>query len=188
MTISNSPAREDDRVHDPWLIAGLLLLALLSIGAVLVYRSAPQTLAEASTGSWLAATPNAAAANLARARERLERAREAAQLGEDSIAATIDSVAAAHAWRAAELASDSATAMEALAVWAEAQLNRAEHLRILGTGVGLRLDDNETLRRAVDIVNEVDSISPDPAARAQADSLRNVLERQLRPGPLRWLP
>ena len=154
----------------------------------MVYRSAPQTLAEASTGSWLAATPNAAAANLARARERLERAREAAQLGEDSIAATIDSVAAAHAWRAAELASDSATAMEALAVWSEAQLHRAERLRVLGTGVGLRLDDNTTLRRAVDIVNEVDSISPDPGVRAQADSLRTVLERQLRPGPLRWLP
>lgn len=188
MTSSDASARRASKARDPWVIGGLLLLALLSIGAVLVYRSAPQTLAEAGTGSWLAATPNAAAANLARARERLERAREAAQIGQDSLAAAIDSVAASHAWRAAELATDSSSAIEAIAVWSEAQLHRAERLRILGTGVGLRLDDNETLRRAVDIVSQVDSISPDPAVRAHADSLRTVLERQLRPGPLRWLP
>jgi len=44
------------------------------------------------------------------------------------------------------------------------------------------------LRRALEIVTELDSISPDPAVRARADSLRTVLERRLRPGPLQWLP
>lgn len=186
--MSSEPPPDGDSPRDLWVVGGLLLLLLLSIGAVLIYRSAPQTLAEAGTGSWLAATPNAAAANLARARESLERAHEAAQLGQDSAAVALDSVAAAHAWRAGELASDSATAMEALALWSEAQLHRADGLRILGTGGGLRLDDNAMLRRALEIVTELDSISPDPAVRARADSLRTVLERRLRPGPLQWLP
>ena len=51
MTNRDSPEREDHRARDPWVIGGLLLLALLSVGAVMVYRSAPQTLAEARTGS-----------------------------------------------------------------------------------------------------------------------------------------
>lgn len=174
--------------RDGWLMGGLVLLALLSVAAILVYRSAPRTVADARTGSWLAARPNAAGAHLARGRERLERAILEAQAGNDSAAAAIDSVAADHGWRAVSLASDPAEEREALALWAEANLHRAEQLRVMGTGVGLRPDDDATLRRALQLALSVDSISPDPAIRARADSIRLMLERQLRLGPLEWLP
>jgi hypothetical protein len=169
-------------------MGGLVLLALLSIGAVALYRSAPRTLAEARTESWLAARPNAVGANLARARERMDASARESQAGNDSLAALADSAAAEHAWRAVTLASDANQRREALALWSESMLHRAAMLRALGTGAGFRPDDDATLRRALDLVVRVDSISPFPAARARADSLRGEIERQLRPGPLEWLP
>ena len=182
------PRKPPPRDRDPVVIGGLVLLALLSIGAFLVYRAAPRTLAEAGTGSWLAARPNAAGANLARGRERLERAAQEAAAGNDSAAAEIDSVAAVHGWRAATLASTAAEQREAIDLWAQAMLHRAEMLRLMGTGAGLRPDHDPTLRRALALVMRVDSISPDRRTRARADSIRLVLERQLRPGLLEWLP
>ena len=173
---------------DPWVVGGLMLLALLSVGAILIYRSAPSSLAEARTESWFAARPNAFGANLARGRERLDRAYEEALAGNDSATITLDSVAAEHGWRAATLASDARQREEALALWAEATLHRAETLRVMGTGVGLRPDDNATLERALQLAIQVDSIGPRPTFRARADSLRVALERQLRLGPLEWLP
>ena len=174
--------------RDPWVIGGLFLLGLLTLAAILLYRSAPATLAEARTESWLAARPNAVGANLARARERLDAASREAAVANDSLAAAFDSVAAEHAWRAASLASDAGQRREALALWSEAMLHRAEMLRVMGTGAGFRADDDVILRRALDLVMRVDSISPFPAARARADSLRGEIERQLRVGPLEWLP
>lgn len=174
--------------RDPVLIGGLLLLALLTVAAVIVYATAPRTLAEAGTGSWLAARPNAAGPHLARGRERFERARQEAAAGNDSTAAALDSVAADHGWRAATVAENAADQRAGLALWTEATLHRADVLRVMGTGVGLRPDDDPTLRRALGLTLRVDSISPDPRARARADSLRRVIERQLRPGPLEWLP
>ncbi len=190
--MSEQPAAEarerQPRDRDPVLIGGLVLLLLLTIGAVLVYRTAPRTLAEAGTGSWLAARPNAASANLARGRERLERAMLEAAAGNDSAAAAIDSVAAVHGWRAATLATTAAEQREAIGLWSEAMLHRAEMLRVMGTGAGLRSDDDPTLRRALELVLRVDSISPERRTRARADSMRLVIERQLRPGLLEWLP
>ena len=174
--------------RDPWVIAGLVLLGILSVAAILLYRSAPATLAEARTESWLAARPNAVGANLARARERLDAAAREAALANDSLAAAFDSVASEHAWRAASLASEAGQRREALALWSEAMLHRAEMLRVMGTGAGFRADDDPILRRALGLVVRVDSISPFPAARARADSLRVEIERQLRVGPLEWLP
>ena len=182
------PRKPPPHDRDPVVIGGLVLLALLSIGAFLVYRAAPRTLAEAGTGSWLAARPNAAGANLARGRERLERAAQEAAAGNDSAAAEIDSVAAVHGWRAATLASTAAEQREAIDLWAQAMLHRAEMLRLMGTGAGLRPDHDPTLRHALALVMRVDSISPDRRTRARADSMRLVLERQLRPGLLEWLP
>lgn len=170
------------------MVGGLALLAVLTLGAVAVYSSEPRTLAEASTESWLAARPNAYGANLARARERFERAREAAASGRDSAAAALDSAAAERAMHAARITSDPTEQRQALQLWAAATLHHADILRIAGTGLGLRPDDEATLRRALALVLSVDSISPDPETRARADSLRLQLERQLRIGPLEWLP
>ena len=174
--------------RDPWILGGLLLLALLTIAAVLVYRSAPRTLAEARTGSWLAASPNAYGANLARARERYEAALREAAAGNDSLAAATDSVAAEHAWRAAGLATEADDRREALRLWSQATLHRSDRLRIRGTGAGFRPDDNALLQQALELVQRVDSLSPFPGARARADTLRAEIQRQLRPGPLEWLP
>lgn len=184
---SDAPRDASPR-FDPWTVAGLVLLALLTLGAIQLYRSAPRTLAEARTGSWVAAAPKAASANLARARERLDRALEAAAAGNDSAAVAFDSAAAEHAWTAAAAASDATMREEAEELWAAATLHRADRLRILGTGTGLSPDDNATLRRALDLVLRVDSLSSLPQARARADTLRATIERQLRPGPLEWLP
>jgi hypothetical protein len=184
----STPDAPPPRTHDPVVVGGLLLLALLTVGAVLIYASAPRTLAEARTGSWIAARPNAAGAHLARGRERLERALQEASVGRDSTAAALDSVAAEHGWRAATLAANAADQREALALWAEATLHRAEMFRLMGTGIGLRPDDDPTLRRALALVMRVDSISPDRRIRLRADSMRLTIERELRPGPLEWLP
>lgn len=174
--------------RDPCVLGGLLLLAALTVAALFVYRSAPRTLAEARTGSWLAARPNAFGANLARGQERYEAALREASAGNDSLAAVFDSVAAEHAWRAAGVTDEAGERREALRLWSQAVLHRADRLRVLGTGAGFRPDDDPVLRKALTLVQQVDSLSPFPGARARADTLRLEIERQLRPGPLEWLP
>lgn len=165
-----------------------MLLGVLSLGAVLVYRSAPQSVAEVRTEGLLAARPNAYGPNMARARERLETARREATARGDSVAAELDSVAADHAWRAGEIASSPEERDAALRLWAEAMLERAQRLHRLGTGSGLRRDDNELLNRSLQLVQRVLSTAPPAEIQLRADSLRREVERQLRPGPLEWLP
>lgn len=172
--------------RDPWTLGGLVLLGLLTLLAVLLYRSAPQSAAEAGAESWLAARPNAVAPHLARARERLEYAAAQAAAGNDSAAVAADSVAAESAWRARELTTDAAQRAEATTLWADAMLASAEILRRGGTGAGLRPDDNDLLRRALARVERVLAVTG--AHRARAEALRDQLTRQLRTGPLEWLP
>lgn len=174
--------------RDPWTIGGVGALALLTLLVVALYRSAPQSVSEASTQSWLAARPNAVAPHLARARERLRYAAEQAALGNDTLALAADSVAAESAWRARGLAEDSTARAEGTALWAEAMLARAEILRRAGRGAGLRPDDNDTLRRALAAVERVLTVDVPTSARTRADSLRGEIARELRPGPLEWLP
>ena len=59
-------------------------------------------------------------------------------MANDSVAAAFDSVAAEHAWRAASLASDAGQRREALALWSEAMLHRAEMPDGLATLIGSR--------------------------------------------------
>lgn len=177
-----------EQPRDPWVVGGVALLGLLSVLVVLLYRSAPQSVAEASTQTWLAARPDAVAPHLARARERLEFARAQVAAGRDSLAITADSAAAESAWRARVLAEEPAQLAEATELWAEATLAWAAILQRQGTGVGLRLDDNETLRRALALVERVLTEELSSVQRANARTLRDEITRQLRPGPLEWLP
>lgn len=174
--------------RDPWLVGGVGALALLTLLVVALYRSAPQSVGEASTQSWLAARPNAVAPQLARARERRRFAVEQAALGNDSAALAADSVAAESAWRARGLAEDSTARAEGTMLWAESMLARAELLRRIGRGAGLRRDDNATLRRALAAVERVLEVELPSPTRARAEALRAEVARQLRPGPLEWLP
>lgn len=175
-------------MRDLWTIGGLALLGVLTALVLLLYRSAPQSVSEASTESWLAARPNAVAPHLARARERLAYAGSQRAVGNDSLALVADSVAAESAWRARSLADGQEQRAEATALWGEAVLAWAEILRVQGTGAGLRPDDDATLRRAGALVDGTLAVDLAPPLRARADSVRAEIDRQLRLGPLEWLP
>src|SRR5215218_4768968 len=174
--------------RDPWTVAGLALLGVLSVLVLLLYRSAPQSVSEASTESWLAARPNAVAPQLARARERLAYASAQLAAGNDSTALLADSVAADAAWRARSLAEDGARRTEATTLWGEAVLAWAEILKRRGTGAGLRPDDDETLRRARELVDRALAVALPATLRARATSMRDDIDQELRLGPLEWLP
>jgi hypothetical protein len=175
-------------LKDPWTVAGLALLGVLTLLTLLLYRSAPQSVSEASTESWLAARPNAVAPHLARARERIAYASAQLAAGNDSTALAADSAAAESAWRARSLADDGAQRTEATTLWGEAILAWAEILRRQGTGAGLRPDDNETLRRARALVDRALAVALPEALRQRAIVLRAEIDRELRLGPLEWLP
>lgn len=166
-------------------MGGVALLVLLSVGAVMLYRSAPQSAAEVTTGALLAARPGAFEPNLARAEERL---RAAASAPDDSSAVAALASAAELGWRARELAADPEETGRATAVWAEAMLGWAERLRAAGTGAGLRPDDNQLLRQALALTQSVGTVPLPPPLRQRTETLRARIERQLRPGPLEWLP
>ncbi len=170
---------------DPWVAGGVGLLLLLSAGVVALYRSAPQSAAEVRTGTLLAARPSAFGPHLARAEERL---RTAAAAPDDSAAIAALTEAAESAWRARELAADSSEVGRATTVWATALLDWADRLRAAGTGEGLRSDDDPLLRQALVLVERVRSIPLPPQLGQHAASLREEIERQLRLGPLEWLP
>lgn len=179
---------EPERRRDPWVIGGLALLGALSLGGLLLYRSAPQSVAEVRSGTWVAARPNAHGAQLGRARERLAAAEREAASGNDSLALALDSAAAEHAWRARELAEAEDQRAEATGLWAEALLRRAELLRRAGTGKGLRRDDNQLLRHALALTERVLTVATAAPQRQRATTLRDALTRELRTGPMEWLP
>ena len=165
-----------------------MLLATLTLLVVLLYRSAPQSVSEASTESWLAARPNAVAPHLARARERLAYGSAQLAAGNDSTALAADSAAAESAWRARSLADDGTARTEATTLWGEAILAWAEILRRRGTGAGLRPDDDATLRRARALVDRALAVALPETLRQRATVLRAEIDRELRLGPLEWLP
>lgn len=173
--------------HDPWTVGGLLLLVLLSLGVVQLYRAAPQSVAEARDRTVLAARPDAFTPRLARAEAWLREA-EAAAPADDSLAVAAYGEAVAEAVRASEAADDEARRALARDVWARAVLGWADRLRVAGTGVGVRPDDEPTLRRALAMVEQVLASDPPPPTRERAAALRQRIERQLRVGPLEWLP
>lgn len=174
--------------EDPWSLGGLVLLALLTAAVFALYRSAPQTVEEARNRTLLAARPSAFAPRLAQAEERLRAGETAAGRGEDSVAVAAFEEAAQQAALAGELAQSEAEAVAATAVWGRAHLAWAEQLRLAGTGEGLRPDDRETLDQALELVERVLAASPAPEVRARAEGMRDQIRRQLRIGPLEWLP
>ncbi|MBW3631157.1 MAG: hypothetical protein KY464_17965, partial [Gemmatimonadetes bacterium] len=99
-----------------------------------------------------------------------------------------DSAAAVSAWRARELAEDEQRGVEATTLWGEAVLGWAEILRRQGTGSGLRRDDNELLRRSRQLVDQALAVPLPAALRTRAETLRTEIDRELRLGPLEWLP
>lgn len=175
-------------VRDPWVGGGLALLALLTVGTVLLYRGEPQSVAEARTGAMVAVRPSAFTPRIARAQE-LARAADAASLSGDTVGAMREYAAAAEqAWAArgfAETPTDTSTATE---LWADAVLDRSALMLGSASAPWWRRDDDAALQDALAQVERVVAVPTSPAARQRAQALAEAIRAKLRPGPLEWLP
>jgi hypothetical protein len=180
--------RESAAVRDPWVGGGLALLALLTVGTVLLYRGEPQSVAEARTGAMVAVRPSAFAPRIARAQE-LARAADAAALSGDTVGAMREYAAAAEqAWAArgfAEAPTETSAATEA---WADAVLDRSALMLASASAPWWRRDDDAALQDALAQVERVVAVPTSPAARQRARALAEAIRAKLRPGPLEWLP
>lgn len=177
-----------DSGRDPLVQAGLLLLFLLSAATVALYRSAPQSVADASSRAWVAARPDVFGSRMARGRERLRAATLLLQQGDSAGATRGFLEAAQHGWEARTLASEPVQASEATELWADALLQRAAVFLAAGTGPWWRRDDDEVLQMALAAVQEVLTVPTRAETRTRAEQMRTSIERQLRTGPLEWLP
>ena len=177
-----------ESARDPWVVGGVALLAVLTLGALQLYRSAPQTLADAGTQGLIAVRPSAFGPRIARAEERLRVAEAAQAAGQDSAAISGFEAAAEQGLAARDFADTPADTSVALGLWSRAMLARARILLRTGVGPWWRRDDDERLRDALASVQAVQATPAAPSIRAQADSLAGEIERRLRPGPLEWLP
>ena len=180
--------RDSAITRDPWVAAGLALLALLTIGVVLLYRSAPQSVAEARSRTLVAVRPSAFEPRFARAEERARAARAAVAAGDTAAAVREYVVAAEEAWNARGLAEDDAERGRATDLWAGAVLDRAGIMLQAASSPWWRRDDNPVLQQALTSVERVQSVPTSPAVRQRADRLAADLRTKLRPGPLEWLP
>jgi hypothetical protein len=175
-------------LRDPWVIPGLALLAVLTVLALLLYRSAPQSAAEVSRATWVSVAPDAFTPRMARARERVSAALRARAAGDTAGALARYAEAEEEALSARERAGDSTRVAAATELWAGAALDRAELMLAAGARPWYRGDDEQLLREAMAVVQGVRSAPTSPGARQRADALAARIERQLRTGPLEWLP
>lgn len=179
-------AREAGR--DPWAVGGVVLLALLTLGTVLLYRSGPQSVSEARSRGWVAMRPDAFGPRVGRAEERLRAAAASLQAGDTAAAMAAYATAAEEAWTARGHAESDAQRGEATELWARAVLDRvALMLHAAGTP-WWRRDNDPLLREALTAVERVIATPTAPPTRVRAGELAEALRRKLRPGPLEWLP
>lgn len=174
--------------QDPWLVGGVVLLVLLSVATVLLYRGAPQNVAEAGARTWLSVRPDDFTPRLARARQARERALVLRAQGSDSAAAAQLAVAAGYAWEARERASESAGRATATELWAGSLLDRGELLLARGSTPWWRPDDDALLSEALASVDQALATPVAPETRRRAEQLRSSLQTKLRRGPLEWVP
>lgn len=180
--------RDTTALRDPWVAGGLALLFLLSVGTVAVYRTAPQSVAEARARSMVAVRPSAFAPRIARAEERARTAAAAAASGDSAAALEGYAAAAGEAWAARELAADSAESAAATELWAGAVLERAAMMLAAASSPWWRRDDDPALRDALAESERVLAVPTSGATRARAEALAAAIRTKLRPGPLEWLP
>lgn len=175
-------------LRDPWVAGGVALLTLLSAGVVLLYRGAPQSVAEARSRGWVAVSPDAYTPRVNRAEERLRAAEGALARGDTAAALAAYEAAAGEALTAAEHAPGEAERGAAAELWARAVLGRAALMLEAAGAPWWRPDDDELLRAALAAVERVAASPATPATRARAEELAGAIRRKLRPGPLEWLP
>ncbi|HYJ78330.1 MAG TPA: hypothetical protein VEW03_01905 [Longimicrobiaceae bacterium] len=184
------PGQDVPRPHhrDPWIAAGLAVLAVLTAGAILLYRSAPQSAAEVRGATWVAVAPDAFTPRISRARERVSAALRAGAAGDTAGALARYAEAEEEALLARGRAGDSAQVAASTELWAAAALDRAQLMLAAGARPWYRGDDNQRLAEALAVVRRVAGAPVSAAARQRADALGGRIARELRTGPLEWLP
>jgi hypothetical protein len=181
-------AAERSELRDRWVLPGLALLLVGTVLAALLYRAAPQSAAEVRTGALVAVAPDAFTPHLSRARERLDASQRARAAGDTAAAIARLAEGEQEALAARQRASDSTQVRTATDLWANVVLDRAELMLASGAGPWYKMDDDQVLKEAMVAVNRAQEAPLSPAARARAAALDERIRRQLRPGPLEWLP
>jgi hypothetical protein len=182
------PAARREGLRDPWVLPGLALLLAATVLAVLLYRAAPQSAAEVRSSALVAVAPDAFTPHLSRARERLNAAQRARAGGDTAGAIARLAEGEEEALAARQRATDSTQTRTATELWANVVLDRAELMLASGAGPWYRMDNDAVLKEALTAVNRAQQAPLAPATRARAAALDERIRRQLRPGPLEWLP
>lgn len=184
-----SPAtRFSAGLRDPWVIPGLALLAALTVAAVYLYASQPQSASEVGGRAWVALAPDAYTPRIARARERVKAGQDAAATGDTAAAIARYAEAEEEALSARERAGTPERASEAAELWAGIALDRAGLMLGAGATPWYRGDDDQMLQDARAVVQRVLAAPLSAATKQRAQQLDARIERQLRTGPLEWLP
>jgi hypothetical protein len=182
------PAARGEGLRDPWVLPGLALLLAATVLAVLLYRATPQSAAEVRSSALVAVAPDAFTPHLSRARERLNAAQRARAGGDTAGAIARLAEGEEEALAARQRATDSTQTRTATELWANVVLDRAELMLASGAGPWYRMDNDQVLQEALGAVNRAQQAPLAPATRARAAALDERIRRQLRPGPLEWLP
>jgi len=184
----SSPLRFSTGLRDPWVIPGLAALVVLTGLAVYLYGSQPQTASEVGGRAWVALAPDAYTPRIARARERVKAGQDAAAAGDTAAAMARYAEAEEEALSARERAGTPERAAEAAELWAGIALDRAGLMLGAGATPWYRGDNDQLLQDARAIVQRVVAAPVSAPTKQRAQALDARIERQLRPGPLEWIP
>lgn len=181
-------ARARMGLREPWVLPGLAALAVGTVFAVLLYRAAPQSAGEVGSAALVAVAPDAFTPRVARARERISAAQRARAAGDTAGAIARYAEAEEEALTARQHTADTTQTRTATELWASTVLDRAELMLASGAGPWYRADNNAVLAEALAAVRRVQAAPVTPATRARAQALAQRIDRQMRPGPLEWIP
>ncbi|HEX9939280.1 MAG TPA: hypothetical protein VGB15_19210 [Longimicrobium sp.] len=181
-------ARTRSELRDPWVVGGLALLAVMTVMAALVYRAAPQTAREVGSAAMVAVAPDAFTPRISRARERISAAQRARAAGDTAGALARYAEAEEEALTARQHTADTTQTRAATELWANAVMDRAELMLSAGSRPWYRTDDNLVLGEALAAVRRVQGVPLAPPTQARAQDLAARIERQMRAGPLQWIP
>lgn len=183
-----SDLRSPSGLRDPWVIPGLALLAVLSVLVLFLYASRPQSAGEVGGRAWVALAPDAYTPRISRARERVKAGLDAAARGDTASAIARYAEAEEEALTARERAGTPERTAEATELWAGIALDRAGLMLSSGATPWYRGDNKQLLRDARAVVQRVQSAPVSAPTKQRAAALAQRIDRQLRPGPLEWVP
>lgn len=182
------PQRFTAGLRDPWVRPGLALLFILTPLVVFFYANQPQSASEVGGRAWVALSPDAYTPRVSRARERVKAGQDAAAAGDTAAAIARYAEAEEEALSARLRAGTPERAAEAAELWGGIALDRAGLMLGAGATPWYRGDDDQMLRDALAIAQRVRAAPVSAATKQRAAALAERIERQLRTGPLEWIP